>query len=307
MVMLMIKALFELFRKIYRKLLPLGFRLNFEKFRLSIRDKRLLDRMNRYFNSHDTEKRIYREELEFLNKVQSLVMIPYDFSLEIDQGLIEVKKDYKKELLYVTHKDRHLYFPKNLSAERIQNIYKSLCAEQNSRSPHCYFTDQFTYSAKDTFFDVGCAEGIVSLEVIETVNSVVLFEGDLFWIEALSATFEPWKDRVTIVPKYVSDHLSDSTTTIDQLLYGIQGPILIKIDVEGNEAEVLNGAVKILEKDSTRVVCCTYHKYEDSERFRKFFQTKGYQTEYSRGFMLLQNEKFQKPPFFRKGLIRSWK
>lgn len=44
--------------------------------------------------------------------------------------------------------------------------------------------------------DIGSAEGNFSLSNIENVKKVYLFESDKEWIEALEATFRPWRDKV---------------------------------------------------------------------------------------------------------------
>ena len=46
--------------------------------------------------------------------------------------------------------------------------------------------------------DAGCAEGYTSLEVVEEVDHLYLFECDEAWIEALEATFALWREKVTI-------------------------------------------------------------------------------------------------------------
>ena len=70
--------------------------------------------------------------------------------------------------------------------------------EQDQRSAHHYFNNNKDVTGK-VFVDVGCAEGYSSLEIIEEAKHVYLFEQNESWLEAIRATFEPWKDKVTIV------------------------------------------------------------------------------------------------------------
>ena len=86
--------------------------------------------------------------------------------------------------------------------------------EQDLRSPHHYL-DSIEEVKGKTFVDVGSAEGFTSLEVIEKASHIYLFEQDTLWIEALNATFEPWKDKVSIIPKYVSNNNSEQEITLD--------------------------------------------------------------------------------------------
>ena len=82
---------------------------------------------------------------------------------------------------------------------------------------------------------------------------------------------------------------------------------IIKIDAEGAENKIFEGAENTFSKENVVVLCCTYHKKNDYEILYKKLNTKGYQTVGSDGFMLwFCNQKFE-PPFFRKGLIRAWK
>ena len=69
----------------------------------------------------------------------------------------------------------------------------------------CYLSDNFTVQQDDVLLDVGSAEGIFALTHIEKLKHVVLFERNAQWVEALEATFAPWKEKVTIIRKYVSD------------------------------------------------------------------------------------------------------
>ena len=66
-----------------------------------------------------------------------------------------------------------------------------------------------------SLLDVGSAEGIFTLDVIDLIEHAYLFECDDEWVEALEATFLPWKDKITIVRKYVSDMDDENNTTLD--------------------------------------------------------------------------------------------
>ena len=71
----------------------------------------------------------------------------------------------------------------------------------NELNQYHYFNNNKDVTGK-VFVDVGCAEGYSSLEIIEEAKHVYLFEQNESWLEAIRATFEPWKDKVTIVQKY---------------------------------------------------------------------------------------------------------
>lgn len=86
--------------------------------------------------------------------------------------------------------------------------------EQDLRSPHHYL-DSIEEVKGKIFVDVGSAEGFTSLEVIEKASHIYLFEQDKLWIEALNATFGPWKEKVSIIPKFVGNNNSEQETTLD--------------------------------------------------------------------------------------------
>ena len=81
--------------------------------------------------------------------------------------------------------------------------YKGLLIEQDRRSAHRYVGSYEELRGK-TLLDIGAAEAIFTLDTIEYINHAYLFECDEAWVEALNATFTPWKDKITIVRKYVS-------------------------------------------------------------------------------------------------------
>jgi hypothetical protein len=294
-------------KRLLKSIMPWAIRVALSEYKNSLLDADLLARINKYFEKNDKDKEKYKRELELLNTTKTVNVFPYSFVYKYNAKDILVTKDKKSGLSYVLHNNRKLYFPKGISKRDIQQIYSSLLVEQDNNSPHKYLTETFNISDKDIFVDVGSAEGILSLDLVDKAKAVYLFEYEERWIEALEATFAPWKDKVTIVKKYVSDKVSEHETTIDSYFREFQENLLIKIDVEGAESSVLSGATETLKKDNVKIICCTYHKQEDAEKFEMLLNRLGYKTEFSNGYMLWKYCKELKPPFFRKGLIRAWK
>ena len=56
--------------------------------------------------------------------------------------------------------------------------------EQDKRSPHFYGIKE-NILPQTVFVDVGAAEGLISLEIIEKVKEVYIFESDTAWVNAL--------------------------------------------------------------------------------------------------------------------------
>ncbi|HRX12489.1 MAG TPA: hypothetical protein P5210_12605, partial [Draconibacterium sp.] len=171
--------------------------------------------------------------LNYLSR-NPIAVFPYEFQDEYIADNIEVFDDREKGLKYVLMDGKRLYFKKRWSSKKIRNLYNLLSKEQDIRSPHRYLTDQFEFKTGETLVDVGAAEGNFALSVVEKASQIILFEADNEWIEPLNATFEPWKDKVEIVNKFVSNISDSLNTKLDDYLNIENGrETFIKIDVEG--------------------------------------------------------------------------
>jgi len=233
--------------------------------------------------------------------------IPHFFVRKYDADSIEVCKDPFNGLLYVMHKGHKLYFKRRWSVGRVKRAYVALLREQDFESPHCYLTSSFTVRKGDVVADVGAAEGIFALEVLNQADHIYLFESDREWMEALNATFADWSEKVTIVEKFVSNCSGDSTITLDSF-FDNKKVDFIKVDIEGAEHLLLEGACNLLSGDtSVKIAITTYHKPDDSKTIWAELDKYNYKQEFSRGYMLILADKRLAPPYLRKGLIRASK
>ena len=83
----------------------------------------------------------------------------------------------------------------------------------------------------------------------------------------------------------------------DALIEYYDNPMVVKMDIEGNEHEALAGGRVLLGLSNKRFAICTYHNYDDTEIIQRVFQDNNYQTEFSKRYMLnLYSE--LKIPFF---------
>ena len=237
-----------------------------------------------------------------------MAVFPYDFQNEYIANKVEVFKDREKGLRYVIHEGKRLYFKRRWGKQKIQNLFNLLSKEQDIRSPHRYLTEQFNFEVGEVLVDVGVAEGNFALSVVEKASRLLLFEADREWIEPLNATFEPWKDKVVIVNKFVGDITNSTNTTIDDFISPDETPMFLKIDVEGAESRLLKGCKRILSGQKLlKVAVCTYHKQDDENQFDALLSHYGFKTSCSEGFMLFFYDKKMKAPYFRRGLIRAEK
>ena len=240
----------------------------------------------------------YTEEIKYLKKYGA-DYFPYPWAKK--HYIWKIKSGGKYSMAgnerYMLHKGKKLYMK--------MIPYSQLLMEQNEHSPHCYFSRNFRFEVGDCFVDVGAAEGMISLDVVEKASKIFLIECNDFWIESLKRTFAPYKEKIQIIRKFVSDVDDEENIRLDTLLSHVDAPIVLKIDVEGMERKVLAGANKTLNKETTKVALCTYHRKQDAEVFTDMLKNMGYKFEQSEGYMAMVNDSDN--PEFRKAMIRAWK
>ncbi|GAB3195525.1 hypothetical protein ABID22_001515 [Pontibacter aydingkolensis] len=247
-----------------------------------------------------------QEALAFLSNNRFHVF-PYTFTDDYSSEQVQVYTDKNLGLKYVMHKGKKLYFKRTWGERKIKRNYVYLLLEQDLKSPHRYLADSFVVERGDVVVDAGAAEGNFALSVVEQVKKLYLFETDNEWVEALEATFAPWKDKVEIINKYVSNTNNEHYLTLDNFFEGKGAVNFIKADVEGAEADLLEGSKNILQNQQLKVAITTYHKQEDETELNDMLQQSGFKTEFSDGYMLFPHYGPFKPPYFRRGLIRAMK
>ena len=192
----------------------------------------------------------------------------------------DIYYDKNKQMYYAFYKNKKLYLKRSIdTVEKAMELLNSLATEQLPQSPHCYLTSTFRPANGGIVFDIGCAEGNFVLEVIDSISKAYMFECDEEWIEALEATFEPYKEKICIVPKLVSDKSDDRTITIDEFCSTnhIQNIDFIKMDVEGYEQKVLLGSNNMLvNKAISMIAVCVYHHYSDEKDIGEMLKKDSY-------------------------------
>lgn len=267
--------------------------------------------MNLYFFFSPSKKKKFLNEINFINEADVInpfsFVFPYPFVSAYDYKLIRVNKDDKKDLFYVIHKGKRLYYSRDFTSESaVMHSYNSISIEQDEKSPHCYLNNGFTVEENDVVMDIGSAEGNFSLDIIEKVKTLYIIESDKNWIEALNATFEPWKEKVNIINKFVSDVDNDTCTTLESVLE--DHPVnFIKMDVEGAEVQILKSSYKIFNRNpSLKMAICTYHRNNDAKKIEKILSETKFNYSFSNGYMVFIFRKLT-PPYFRRGLIKAYK
>ena len=152
-----------------------------------------------------------------------------------------------------------------------------------------------------TLLDIGAAEGIISLEAIDYVEKAYLFECDEKRINALSATFADYTNKVSIVKKYVGEIDNEDNITLDTFLKENEiGKIFIKMDIEGSEIAALRGANSIFKNPDLLInfAICTYHTPTDADRIKSHLDKFNFHSHFSEGYLLCSGD-------LRRGVIRG--
>lgn len=287
---------------VYRVLVP-------KPLRTIILKKSLRKKILNHFSSLP-EKEVNDEQREVLKFLENneVRIFPYPFNDNYSAESIEVFHDAERGLKYVIQEGKRLYFKRRWNEARIRRAYSDLLREQDTDSPHRYLTDTFTIGDNEVLADIGAAEANFSLAVIEKVKKVYLFEYDHEWAEALKATFAPWKEKVVIINKYLSDRDDDKNVRFDTFYNQHNDITFLKIDVDGAESIVLDSCDKIFSSPVPfKVALCTYHKTNDEKDFTLLLKSHGFEVTPSKGYMIHYYDKKMKAPYLRRGLIRAIK
>ncbi|RDB04343.1 hypothetical protein [Runella aurantiaca] len=253
------------------------------------------------------------QEIEYIKKEGQVSFFPYKRIKTLSK--VASGFDSQNQMPYVIHgTNKKLYFPKNWSVERAQNTYLDYIQIENilggeflERSPHQYQSKNICVREGDLVIDIGSAEALFALDVVDIARKVIIIEADKIWKEPLMATFEPYKDKVKIINKRLSNRDSNYEIKLDTCLEDeVLDNIFVKMDIEGYETTLIEDNEWLLQKNiNLSIVCCTYHKQNDAEILSYFFKKNGLYTEFSDGNILFYIDERIEPPFFRKGIIRA--
>lgn len=288
--------------KLYRKIVSKALRERIYKlflgdFLLEYRDKKEEVKwlfLKCYFKIVKPKNETEQAYMDWANSIRS--SYPYLWTKEYRDNNYLEEIDQKIGLPYVNHNGKKLYYKRD-SMGNLPSSYKALLIEQDPRSAHRYVTSYNELKGK-TLLDIGAAEAIFTLDTIELIKHAYLFECDEAWIEALNATFAPWKEKITIVRKYVSDVDDANNITIDTFLKNKPAEnIFLKMDIEGYEGKALRGAEQTIHKTTTSGSVCIYHRKEDAVSIPALLKYYSKQTEIQSGYLYMGRE-------MRKAIVR---
>lgn len=207
----------------------------------------------------------------------------------------------------------NLFFPKEFSIKQCQDLYRSLMLEQDYRSPHCYIDRRLkkefsTHNVMGSILDIGCAEGNFSLMLGGRSSHLYCFEPDEQYCESLALSLKPYRNKVTIIKKMVSDEEDSDTVTIDGY-FGDDIPediSVVKMDVEGFEQRVLKGMLTTIKKNPQAILLiCAYHSAEAEKEIRDILEPMGYKITPRHGYMFFYYDRFFPWPYLRRGVLEA--
>ena len=259
--------------------------------------QKLKEKILKFTASAEGQK--FKKEGEFIAK-HGLVIFPYPFQFNYDRKNIALS--YSDSYPFFQYRGKDLYLPNTMPEVKAKAYANDILMEQDPDSPHQYTNTVFSIDQEDILLDIGCGDANFSLEHVETVKKALLFETDPKWAIPLKKTFAPWKDKVVISNKRVGFGNEEVDLSHMPELEGQS--VLFKIDVDGAEREVLKMIDPLLPKlKSAKIAICTYHQNEDADEFEKWFQSRGFQTGFGKGYMLFHPDTKIKKPFFRPGVL----
>ena len=272
--------------KLYRFIVPETLRESFYSLFLGkvLRFKRNFHILYKAFLAHNfnfyRNSEVY-DTLDFIGQY-GLRSCPNKFSLKYDNLKVEVQRDSHP---FVIHKGKKLYFPESFSIPEVQKLYKSLVTEQDLESCHRYSLNESDYQDA-ILFDVGAAEGILTLEKIETIKFAYLVECEYEWVSALEKTFEPYISKIKIVFKYIDQLDSENSISLNTLGKDLKSEkIFLKMDVEGYEQKAILGGDEFLRNNDCVTAVCTYHDPNHPKDIENILRNLGYKSSFSKGYI----------------------
>jgi len=264
--------------------------------------KNILD----YYLTRETLNPEEEKVIEYLQK-NGIHVFPYRFKDKYNPKKIKVYKDKEVNLYYIIFENKRIYYHKLKKIKKVQKYFNTLFIEQDIDSPHRYLTQNFNVKPDHVIVDVGAADGNFSLSVVEKAKELYLFEPHHQWVQALRSTFQPWKDKVHIIQKFVSNNNDGNNVSLDDFFHNKTIDFL-KIDAEGSEDQVLDGCKNILSKrKQIKVALCAYHRQNDEIHFSKKLRQYGFSVINSDGYMIFYEDKNLKEPYLRRGILRATK
>lgn len=265
---------------------------------------------NLALNLPDRVYSLYKEEVDYLAQIPACETPIFPYPEVKARSTCSTGRE--NGLPYVLHKGKKLFFPISTTEDeaRISYLnyidYEGLTGQGMLRkSPLSYVGANFKPEKGDVLIDIGSAEAVFSLDYIDDVSQVYIFEALEKWTKPLSQTFAPYKDKVLIITKLVSSRTSGNLIRLDEAIPTRQSSTyFIKMDIEGSEFDVLTASESFLRTNKIKLACCTYHRQDDAKNISNYLTKLGFKISFTDGYMLPPHNGIRFP-YFRKAMIHA--
>jgi FkbM family methyltransferase len=174
-----------------------------------------------------------------------------------------------------------LYWPRQFAPA---GIYQVTSETFDQEDWHYYQRPETTVEAGEVLLDVGTAEGLFPLTVVDKCKKIILVEPNPLFVSTLRKTFAPYRDKVELIHAAVGNQegelfmeggsLSGKMATqgqgesvpvkpLDVLLKDQPRITYLKADVEGYELPMLQGAAALIQRHKPKIAVTTYHNEND--------------------------------------------
>ncbi len=202
-------------------------------------------------------------------------------SVKAQKLIANINEEGEYREIHFKNMVRPFYFPQALPLRLLFQFVAELMFKD---SWHYYEIPETTVSKDDIVVDCGAAEGIFGYLTSQRCKHVYAIEPMPLFIKSMMKTFQN-DANVTIIPAVLSnetgkvycsetdhslyfssnktDHYQQEipVATIDALFFEKDIPVTyLKLDVEGYELKVLQGAKQSIKTYRPTVVCATYHE-----------------------------------------------
>lgn len=256
-----------------------------------------------FLNEYKNIKK-YEDICKLVKKRKKLLLFPYKYTEKYKTKDIKLYKDNNYYYTLIDNKKMYLYSKIKYKAKR---YIKNILLEQDKDSPHIYCDDSFKVEKNDIIFDIGAAEGYFTLKNIDKIKHAYLFECNPKWLKVLNKTFEPYKDKVTIINSKISDIDNNEFQTIDSICkkYNISKVDFIKMDIEGYEEKAIIGMKNTI-KNNTKIAVCCYHTHNQEKRLRDLLKDK-YNIKTNNSYMIYYYDYNISSSYLRHGILKCTK
>lgn len=212
------------------------------------------------------------------------------------------------EVTFKFFKDK-LYWPKKFNLERLNQV---VCENFDNKDFHYYQGHNTPIEQGEILLDIGTAEGLFPLSVINKCNKIFLVEPSVTFANCLKKTFANYSDKVVLINKAVGNDTQniffdensldgiiskESNNTIAVELDKIDNIIknekitYLKADIEGFELEMLKGAANTIKQNKPKIAITTYHDANNPQQIIDLI--KSYVPEYNFFIKGIDERKFK--------------